>query len=109
MAEKQKPPPKRKPRRKMTKAEQSERFKETARKLGADESGEAFERAFKKIAPPLRARNDLGAKINDRLFRANLIPQYLHHSGGQLVLIKYYLDPKGLSFSRRFERVEVPF
>ena len=30
----------------MTKAEQSERFKETARKLGADESGEVFERAF---------------------------------------------------------------
>jgi hypothetical protein len=48
MAEKQKP----KPTRKMTRAEQSERFKETARKLGADESGEAFERAFKKIVPP---------------------------------------------------------
>jgi hypothetical protein len=57
MADEPKPPPpkrkpRRKPRRKMTKAEQSERFKETARKLGADESGEAFERAFQKIAPP---------------------------------------------------------
>ena len=52
MAEEPKPPPKRKPRRKMTKAEQSERFKETARKLGADESGEAFERVLRKIVPP---------------------------------------------------------
>jgi hypothetical protein len=31
---------------------QSRRFKEAARDLGADESGEAFERAFKKIVPP---------------------------------------------------------
>lgn len=45
---KRKPPPK----RKMTKAEQSERFKETARNLDADESGEAFDRAFKRIVPP---------------------------------------------------------
>jgi hypothetical protein len=50
MAEKQKRKPK--PTRKMTKAEQSERFKETARKLGADESGEAFERAIKTIIRP---------------------------------------------------------
>jgi hypothetical protein len=58
MAEKpkRKPPPK----RKMTKAEQSERFKETARRLGADESGEAFERAFKRIAPPIRAQKNPG-------------------------------------------------
>jgi hypothetical protein len=56
MAEKpERPPPKRKPRRKMMKAEQSERFKETARKLGSDESGECFERAFRHIAPPKRA------------------------------------------------------
>jgi hypothetical protein len=55
MAEKpkRKSPPK--PRRKMTKAEQSERFKETARRLGADESGEAFERAFKSLVPPRRS------------------------------------------------------
>jgi hypothetical protein len=36
------------------KAEQSERFKETARTLGADESGQAFERALKTIVPPKR-------------------------------------------------------
>jgi hypothetical protein len=56
MAEKQPAPgprPKPKPPKKMTKAEQSERFKETARKLGADESGETFERTFEKIVPPV--------------------------------------------------------
>jgi hypothetical protein len=31
---------------------QIERFKETAKELGADESSEAFERAFKKIVKP---------------------------------------------------------
>jgi hypothetical protein len=36
----------------MTKAEQSERFKETARKLGAGETGAAFERALDTIVPP---------------------------------------------------------
>jgi hypothetical protein len=54
MAEEPKPPPKRKPRRKMTKAEQSERFKETARRLEADESGESFERAFRHMVQPKR-------------------------------------------------------
>ena len=29
---------------------QSERFREAARELGPDETGEAFERAFKKVA-----------------------------------------------------------
>jgi len=58
MAEKQKRKPK--PPKKVTKAEQSERFKETARTLSADEGGEAFERAFTKIAPPIRARNNPG-------------------------------------------------
>jgi hypothetical protein len=53
MADDPKPPPKRKPKpRKMTKAEQSKRFKETARELGADETGEAFENAFSKIVVP---------------------------------------------------------
>jgi hypothetical protein len=33
----------------MTKAEQSERFKETARTLGADETGERFEDALRAI------------------------------------------------------------
>jgi hypothetical protein len=35
----------------MPKAEQSERFKETARTLGADKTGAAFERAFEKLVP----------------------------------------------------------
>jgi hypothetical protein len=33
----------------MTKAEQSERFKETAREVGVDESGRGFEEAFRAI------------------------------------------------------------
>ena len=33
---------------------QAERFKEAARKLGADETGKAFEDAFGKIVPPKR-------------------------------------------------------
>jgi hypothetical protein len=33
---------------------QKERFKEAARQIGADESGEAFERAFKKMVPAKR-------------------------------------------------------
>jgi hypothetical protein len=44
------------PEPKMTKKEQYERFKETARKLGADESETAFERAFRKIVPPKQSR-----------------------------------------------------
>lgn len=43
-----------KPTRKLTKAQQSERFKETARALGVDESAEAFERALERIVPPKR-------------------------------------------------------
>lgn len=35
---------------------QSERFKETARQLGVDETGEAFERAMDKIIPPIKKR-----------------------------------------------------
>jgi hypothetical protein len=42
------------PEPKMTKQEQYERFKETARKLDADTNEEKFERAFKKIVPPKR-------------------------------------------------------
>jgi hypothetical protein len=38
--------------KKMTKPEQSERFKETARKLGADESDEAFERTLERTLNP---------------------------------------------------------
>jgi hypothetical protein len=56
MAEKRKPKPK--PTKKMTQAEQSERFKETARQLGVDETGEAFDRALRTIVPPKRAASD---------------------------------------------------
>lgn len=38
--------------KKLSQKEQSERFKEAARTLGVDESGEAFERAIKAILPP---------------------------------------------------------
>lgn len=36
----------------LSKKAQYERFVETARKLGCDESEEAFEAAFEKIVPP---------------------------------------------------------
>lgn len=35
---------------------QHERFKEAAREHGADESGKAFERAFKKVVPPAKPK-----------------------------------------------------
>jgi hypothetical protein len=38
--------------RKPDNPEQFERFVETARKLGVDESGRAFAQAFEKIVPP---------------------------------------------------------
>jgi hypothetical protein len=37
---------------------QFERFLETARQIGADETDEALERAIKKIAPPKKPRID---------------------------------------------------
>ncbi len=46
--------PKRK--RRDTPKKQSQRFVETARKLGVDETGESFERALKVIVPPLKAK-----------------------------------------------------
>lgn len=45
------PPKKKKPKPKLSDKEQSERFMETARELGVDESGEEFERALRKIIP----------------------------------------------------------
>jgi hypothetical protein len=42
-------PKKAKPKPKLSDKEQSERFKETARELGVDESGKAFENAAKEI------------------------------------------------------------
>lgn len=38
-----------KPKPKLSDKEQSERFMETARELGVDESGRAFEKAFEKV------------------------------------------------------------
>jgi hypothetical protein len=65
MAEKQKQPPKRKPKRKMTKAEQSERFKETAQELEADESGKLFERAIATILTTVQGNRRKRAKERD--------------------------------------------
>jgi hypothetical protein len=49
--------PKAKPKPKYTDKAQSERFIEAARKLGIEETGEAFERAFTQIAPPKASRS----------------------------------------------------
>jgi hypothetical protein len=38
-------------------SDQSARFIEAAKKTGADATGKAFEKAFKKIAPPVRAKS----------------------------------------------------
>jgi hypothetical protein len=38
-------------RKKLTQKEQSERFRQTARELGCDESEGALDRAFEKISP----------------------------------------------------------
>ena len=43
------PKPKGVKKEKLSQKEQSERFKETARKLGMDESGKKFTRSFKRI------------------------------------------------------------
>jgi hypothetical protein len=42
-------PKKAKPKPQLTDKEQSERFKQAARELGVDESGEEFERVFQKV------------------------------------------------------------
>ena len=46
--------PKKPPPKKMTKKEQSERFIETAREIGVDETGAEFEKVFRKVVPPAR-------------------------------------------------------
>lgn len=43
---------KQKRRPKLTDKKQSERFKETARELGADESSDALDRVLEQLAPP---------------------------------------------------------
>jgi hypothetical protein len=45
-------PKKAKPKPQLSDKEQSERFKQTVRELGVDESGEEFERAVGKILQP---------------------------------------------------------
>jgi len=45
-------PKKAKPKPKLTDKKQSERFIEAARTLGADETGERFNRVFEKIVTP---------------------------------------------------------
>ena len=49
MAPKAGEPKKKKAKPKLSDKEQSERFKETARELGVDETGEEFEKAFEAI------------------------------------------------------------
>lgn len=44
-----------KPKTKLSDKEQSERFIETARELGVDESGEAFDKAFDRVVKPGKA------------------------------------------------------
>jgi hypothetical protein len=47
---------------KLSDKEQSERFKQTARELGVDESGEEFERTFDGIVNQRRAPSDVSPK-----------------------------------------------
>jgi hypothetical protein len=48
-------PKKKKAKPKLTDKEQSERFKETAREIGVDESGKEFERAVGQITTPRKS------------------------------------------------------
>ena len=52
------PKKKPKPKKEDPDKEQSERFKETARKLEADKSGNLFERALRAVIPPRRHGRD---------------------------------------------------
>lgn len=47
-----------KKKRRDSQAEQSRRFLEIARKLGADESGKKFDRAMNIVAPPTKRKKD---------------------------------------------------
>jgi hypothetical protein len=42
----------------LTDEERARRLQETAREIEADETGEAFERAFRKIVPPKVPKRD---------------------------------------------------
>jgi hypothetical protein len=52
VAQKPRAKPNPKPKAEKPEKPQIERFRETARQLGCDETGKAFEEAFAKIAPP---------------------------------------------------------
>ena len=47
------------PKRKMTQAEQSALFIEAARKLGVDETGAEFEKAFERILNSFKGKADI--------------------------------------------------
>lgn len=50
----------------MTAKEQREAFIRTAREVEADESGEAFERAFERVASPTQANGPHKVEDNQR-------------------------------------------
>jgi hypothetical protein len=58
VAQKPKPRPPTKPKKAEKEKPQAERFKETARKLGVDETGETFEQAFQELVPPRRKTDE---------------------------------------------------
>lgn len=60
MAKAEGAPKKKKAKPKLTDKEQSERFRQTARELDADESGEEFDRLFKKIVIPNDGKSKSG-------------------------------------------------
>jgi hypothetical protein len=51
-------PKRAKPKPMMTDKKQSERFKEAARELGAEESGETFSRVIDRVLKPSTTRRD---------------------------------------------------
>jgi hypothetical protein len=55
MAKAEKPKPKGKKNPVKDDLTQAERFKETARQLGVDETGRLFEDSFRRIVPPKKA------------------------------------------------------
>jgi hypothetical protein len=57
MAKAEKPQSTGKKKKEKSEKPQAERFIEAARQIGADETGETFERAFAKIVPPRTGRS----------------------------------------------------
>jgi hypothetical protein len=58
-------------RRKLSDKEQYERFRQSARELGTDESEEAFDRAFKKVMPPNPGRQSIQSAFETRHRKEN--------------------------------------